>query len=110
MGLMLCDESVARKAEPSGALRPPAPEPMAPPAPPRFSMNTACPRPADKAGCTIRVMMSTAPPGGKETTRRIGLAGYCWASVDSADARRSASVTHFQNAAMHLPPQDCGRV
>src|SRR2546427_5226907 len=59
---------------------------MTPPAPPRFSITTGCPRLSASAGTKLRAVMSVPPPGAAGTIRRIGLAGYCahaWAAVTS---------------------------
>src|SRR5262245_61866465 len=66
---------------------------MTPPAPPRFSITTACPRFSDSAGTTLRVTMSVPPPGAAGTTRRIGFAGYCASAGEMSGAARSPQTS-----------------
>src|SRR5262245_57431810 len=75
---------------------------MTPPAPPRFSTSTCCPRFSDSAGTTLRVTMSVPPPGAAGTTRRIGRAGY-WAS---AGEMRGAARSPQTSSAMNLVTVD----
>src|SRR4029079_7087132 len=49
---------------------------MPPPAPPRFSITTGCPRACDMRSPTMRPTMSALPPAAKGTIRRIGRSGY----------------------------------
>src|SRR4249919_264477 len=49
---------------------------MPPPAPPRFSITTGCPRAFDMRSPTMRPTMSALPPAAKGTIRRIGRSGY----------------------------------
>src|SRR5256712_665258 len=73
---------------------------MTPPAPPRFSITTVCPRFSDSAGTTLRVTMSVPPPGAAGTTRRIGRAGYCahagaWSPETSASSAMNRVTAHL---------------
>src|SRR4051812_42608112 len=61
-------------------------------------MKIGWPRPSASRGCTMRATMSTAPPGGKETTNLMGFAGYCCADAGPLHACSSTSVAHFQSA------------
>src|SRR5882672_7716494 len=76
---------------------------MTPPAPPRFSITTVCPRFSDNAGTTLRVTMSVPPPGAAGTTRRIGLVGYC-ASAGTARSQTRARGMNLVTAC--LPGDD----
>src|SRR5712692_5374734 len=62
---------------PSGGDLATASLPIVPPAPPRLSTRTCCPRAADQDWPTSRAVASTDSPAGKGTTSRIGFAGYC---------------------------------
>src|SRR6267378_5002118 len=73
---------------------------MMPPAPPRFSISTFCPRFSDSAGTTLRVTMSVPPPGAAGTTSRIGRAGYCahagaWSPETSASSAMNRVTAHL---------------
>src|SRR5713101_3428054 len=73
---------------------------MTPPAPPRFSITTLCPRLSCSAGTTLRVTMSVPPPGAAGTTRRIGRAGYCasagaWSPETSASSAMNRVTAHL---------------
>src|SRR5437870_3402183 len=73
---------------------------MTPPAPPRFSITTVCPRFSDSAGTTLRVTMSVPPPGAAGTTRRIGRVGYCahagaWSPETSASSAMNRVTAHL---------------
>src|SRR5438552_13835820 len=74
---------------------------MTPPAPPRFSITTVCPRFSDSAGTTLRVTMSVPPPGAAGTTRRIGRVGYC-AHADAWSPETSVSSA-MNLVTAHLP-------
>src|SRR4029453_19437919 len=53
---------------------------IAPPAPGRFSITSACPNCFSTLGCTMRAIASELPPAGKPTTRRIARSGYTLAA------------------------------
>jgi len=80
---------------------------MMPPAPPRFSITTVCPRFSDSAGTTLRVTMSVPPPGAAGTTRRIGRVGYCAHAGEMSGAARSpgTSASSAMNRVTAHPPE-----
>src|SRR5688572_20151681 len=51
---------------------------MLPPAPPRLSITTGCPRPSLTFCPTRRATPSAKPPAANATTTRTGFVGYCW--------------------------------
>src|SRR5467141_3596395 len=60
--------------------------PIRPPAPLRFSTRTRWPRASEKAGATVRAVMSTLPLGGQGTTILTGRLGKSWAPAPAAAA------------------------
>src|SRR5579885_3482394 len=50
--------------------------PIVPPAPPRLSTTTDCPRRSPSPLARPRAMKSVAPPAGKGTMSRMGFSGY----------------------------------
>src|SRR5216684_3366852 len=68
--------------------------PIRPPAPPRFSTMTCCPRASEKAGATVRAVMSTLPLGGQGTTILTGRLGKSCAKAHAAAATAPKARTH----------------
>src|SRR6266851_1431040 len=64
---------------------------MVVPAPGLFSMMIGWPSRGDSFSPSARATMSTPPPGGKGTMKRIGLAGYCAAACVAANTRHAAA-------------------
>src|SRR6266853_1820562 len=60
--------------------------PIRPPAPLRFSTRTRWPRASEKAGATVRAVMSTLPLGGQGTTILTARLGKSWAPAPAAAA------------------------
>src|SRR5687768_5766903 len=65
---------------------------MAPSAPGLVSTTTGWPSACESGVVKMRAPTSAAPPGGKGTTRRIGLSGY-WALTEKATNAAAAKAT-----------------
>src|SRR5882672_9610710 len=74
---------------------------MAPSAPGRFSGTTGWPSAWESGDARMRPTTSSAPPGGKGITRRMGLLGYCAAEVVASSALRRPSRVRM---AVMAPP------
>src|SRR5712691_3882867 len=78
--------------DPSRSVYPSAPDfataavPIRPPAPLRFSTMTCWPRASEKAGATVRAVMSTLPLGGHGTTIFTVRLGKSWAKAPATAA------------------------
>src|SRR5437868_1924612 len=66
--------------------------PIVVPAPGLLSITTGWPRRGASFSPIERATMSTPPPGGKGTTKRIGFAGYCASAAAGASARKTARM------------------
>src|ERR1044071_9647034 len=77
---------------PSAGARAAASAPTVPPAPERFSTTTGWPRASCKPVAVMRVMMSTAPPGGNGEMKRTGREGKACASAQALTASRQAAI------------------
>src|SRR6478609_4338684 len=77
---------------PSAGARAAASAPTVPPAPERFSTTTGWPRASCKPVAVMRVMTSTAPPGGNGLMKRTGREGKACASAQVLTARRQAAI------------------
>src|SRR5437762_12437869 len=64
-----------------------------PPAPPRFSITSGCPR--FIFGASMRMMRSGGPPGGEGTTMWIGLFGNGCACAENASVRLRNKARDF---------------
>src|SRR3990172_8899662 len=71
--------------------------PMIPFAPARFSIVTGWPRSSCTFGSTIRAVTS-APPGGKGTITRMGLAGNAWAGLGAGTQAPAAPAATMHNS------------
>src|SRR5258707_11747118 len=76
----------SRSVYPSALAFATAAVPIRPPAPLRFSTRTRWPRASEKAGATVRAVMSTLPLGGQGTTILTGRLGKSWAPAPAAAA------------------------
>jgi len=65
----------SRTVYPSGGDLATSVEPILPPAPPRFSTSTVCPKTSVSPGAMVRAVISMFPLGANGTTMRIGLDG-----------------------------------
>src|SRR5262249_7145272 len=77
-------------------------------------MTIGCPKLSESRGCTMRAVMSTVPPGGKVTMKRIGLTGYCWdndgAGAHSAKAGISTIIARLRKDRISRSlPDGCGQ-
>src|SRR6218665_327645 len=89
---------------PSGLALATMPARMAPPAPPRLSMTTGCPRRSAMFLAMSRAMLSVPPPAEKGTIMVIGRLGEtgCAASVRGGRAIRAMSAPHREIFMMGL--------
>src|SRR5437879_13907246 len=76
----------SRSVYPSALAFATAAVPIRPPAPLRFSTMTCWPRASEKAGATVRAVMSTLPLGGQGTTILTGRLGKSCAPAPAAAA------------------------
>src|SRR6266853_1643518 len=76
----------SRSVYPSALAFATAAVPIRPPAPLRFSTRTCWPRASEKAGATVRAVMSTLPLGGQGTTILTARLGKSWAPAPAAAA------------------------
>src|SRR5688572_26159899 len=76
---------------------------MLPPAPGRLSMMTGCPQRLLSSWPIARATMSSGPPAGNGTTKRIALAGYAdWAAAAPAPPISTAPSAQRASIAMRL--------
>src|SRR5712691_7049438 len=98
--------------DPSRSVYPSAPDfataavPIRPPAPLRFSTMTCWPRASEKAGATVRAVMSTLPLGGQGTTIFTARLGKSWAKAPAAAA--TIAKTGIHRWIICLPPAEWG--
>src|ERR1700704_663630 len=94
--------------DPSRSVYPSAPAfataavPIRPPAPLRFSTITCWPRASEKAGATVRAVMSTLPLGGQGPTIFTARGGKPWAEAPTAPAAVPKARIH--RLIMRPPP------
>src|SRR5712691_9569298 len=82
-----------RSVRPSGGALATKSAPMLPPDPVRFSTITGCQGASSRRGASARAVKSVIPPGGKVTTNRIGLEGYCATAESERNSPAATSVT-----------------
>src|SRR3972149_2941678 len=83
---------------------------MLPPAPPTFSITTACLSGLPLLAATGRAIVSTGPPGANGTMRVMGLAGYCWAVALESCNTMSAIRARMHAACFMIVPVRVGWV
>src|SRR5687768_17234878 len=101
-GLTPCDATPhANSVYPSGVDLAANSAPRLPAAPERFSITTCWPSPSVSLEPTMRLTMSTAPPGGNGTMMRTGRLGYaCVEPVEAAYAAQLAAATRLDARAI----------
>jgi hypothetical protein len=77
---------------------------MLPPAPPRFSTTTGCPRRSESACAIILAVTSVLPPAAKPTINRIGFAGQAvWACACPSSINPSANASEIERRIVSPP-------
>ena len=77
---------------------------MLPPAPGLLSTVTGCPKFFVSSWAIAREAISTAPPGGKGQTKRMGLFGKLWAKALGADSKSPAEPNEMAKLAKKVRP------
>src|SRR6267378_4587701 len=94
----------SRSVYPSALAFATAAVPIRPPAPLRFSTMTCWPRASEKAGATVRAVMSTLPLGGQGTTIFTARLGKSWAKAPATAA--TVAKTEIHRWIICLPPAE----